>query len=67
MSLYQFTVDDLRKRYSCVSDTELSLLLGCSKAKVSLWRSSGIPDGYQSLLNIESNLPASRKKLPTAA
>lgn len=47
MGVYQFTVDDLRTRYGCKSDTELAGLLGCTKGTVSLWRSNGVPDGYQ--------------------
>ena len=31
MSVYQFTVDDLRERYGCKSDIELANLLGWSK------------------------------------
>ncbi len=67
MNLYQFTVDDLRARYGCKNDTELAQLLGCSRGTVSLWRSKGVPDCYQSFLNVESNIPNSRKKLPLTA
>lgn len=67
MNLYQFTVDDLRTRYGCKSDTELAVLLRCSKGTVSLWRSGGVPESYQRFLNVESNTPLSRKKLPLSA
>lgn len=64
MGVYQFTVDDLRTRYGCKSDTELAGLLGCTKGAISLWRSNGVPDGYQRFLNVETHTPISRKKPP---
>ncbi|WP_179992044.1 MULTISPECIES: helix-turn-helix domain-containing protein [unclassified Acinetobacter] len=67
MSVYQFTVDDLRERYGCKSDTELAELLGCSKGTISVWRSNGVPTGYQRFLNVETHTPLSRKKLPLTA
>ena len=67
MGIYQFTVDDLRTRYGCKSDTELADLLGWSKGAVSLWRSNGVPDGYQRFLNVEAHMSVSRKKLPLSA
>lgn len=67
MGVYQFTVDDLRARYGCKSDTELSNLLGCTKGTISLWRSNGVPSGYQRFLNVETHTPSSRKKPPIPA
>ena len=64
MGFYQFSVDDLRTRYGCESDTELAGLLGWTKGSISLWRSKGIPDAYQRFLNIETKIPESRKKPP---
>ena len=63
MGAYQFTVDDLRTRYGCKSDIELANLLGCTKGAISLWRSKGLPNGYQRFLNVEVHIPANRKKL----
>lgn len=67
MGVYQFTVDDLRERYGCKSDIELANLLGWSKGTISLWRSNGVPIGYQRFLNIETHTSSSRKKLPLTA
>ena len=64
MGVYQFTVDDLRTRYGCKSDIELANLLGYTKGTISLWRSNGVPNGYQRFLNVEAYTPANRKKLP---
>lgn len=62
MCLYKFTVDDLRSRYGCKTDSELAGLLDLTKGTVSLWRSNGVPSGYQKFLNIETNTALSRKK-----
>lgn len=62
MSLFQFTVDDLLARYGCKNDTELANLLRFDKSTISLWRTNGVPSGYQKFLNIEANIPSSRKK-----
>ncbi|WP_049082910.1 helix-turn-helix domain-containing protein [Acinetobacter nosocomialis] len=62
MNLFQFTVDDLLVRYGCKNDAELASLLRFDKSTVSLWRSNGVPNGYQRFLNVEANLPTSRKK-----
>ena len=64
-NIHQFTVDDVRIRYGCKSDTELADLLGWSKGAISLWRSNGVPENYQRFLNVESRMPVSRKRLPT--
>lgn len=61
MSLFEFTVDHLLHRYGCKNDSELADLLGFSKGTVSLWRKGGVPDGYQKFLNVESNIPSSKK------
>ena len=62
MNLFQFTVDDLLARYGCKNDAELASLLSFDKSTVSTWRTNGLPSGYQRFLNVESNIPASRKK-----
>lgn len=67
MNLYIFSVDDLLVRYGCKNDSELADLLGFSKGSISLWRSNGLPDGYQRFLNVEANMSATRKKLPATA
>ncbi len=61
MARFKFTVDHLLQRYGCKNDSELAELLGFTKGTVSLWRKDGVPDGYQKFLNIESNIPTSKK------
>lgn len=66
MCLFIFTVDHLIQRYNCKNDSELAVLLGFTKGTVSLWRKQGLPDGYQKFLNVESNIPVSKKTLTNA-
>lgn len=63
MYLYSFTVDDLLARYGCKTDIELADMLGFDKSTVSVWRTNGLPSGYQKFLNVEVNTPNSRKKI----
>lgn len=66
MCSHKFTVDDLRSRYGCKTDSELAGLLDLTKGTVSLWRSNGVPSGYQKILNIETTTSVSRKKPTTS-
>jgi len=61
MGLFKFTVDHLLQRYGCKNDSELADLLGFTKGTISLWRKDGLPNGYQKFLNVESNIPVSKK------
>lgn len=62
MATLNFTVDDLLVRYHCKTYTELANLLDLDKSTISLWRTNGLPKGYQRLLYIESSLPLKRRR-----
>lgn len=67
MTPLNFTVDDLLVRYSCKTDSELAELLDFDKSTISIWRSNGLPKGYQRFLNLESKIHLKRRKKRAAA
>ena len=61
MYSHVFTVDELLVRYGCKTDRELADLLHCSKPKISYWRTMGVPNNYQRLLNLELSIQQAKR------
>lgn len=48
------TVDDLKKFFRVVHDSELTDKLGVTKGTISNWRARGIPSEKQALLQVQT-------------
>lgn len=48
------TVSDLRTHYHCKTDSDLAKVLEVTKGTISKWRSQGIPQRTQALLQIKT-------------
>ena len=48
------TVDDLKKFFRVIHDSELTGKLGVSKGTISNWRAQGIPSEKQAMLQVQT-------------